>query len=282
MKINYLLLTLFVTILLVQATNDITITSVQTTETQPGKTTDIIVTLENQGDDDIEDISVSLDLVSNDLPFAPEGSTSQKIIEKIKEDDAKTVRFTLVTLSDAKSQIYKIPLILKYSNIEEKTIITLKVNSKPELEVAVEESEIFKIDDQGEIIIRFVNRGLADIKFLTAELITSPDYSLLSASTFYIGNIEPDDFETISFNLRLNNKISFLPVKVTYKDIDNNIYTETRFLDIMIYSEEEAERLGLTKTNYTPLIITPIIVLIILILIIRSIRKRKRAKKLKL
>ena len=261
---------------------EIAITSVDSTEVQPGQTTNIIMTLENRGDSDIEDISVSLDLSSSDLPFAPVGSAAQKIIEKIKEDNKKTVQFQLIALPEAKPTIYKIPVKLNYGETEDQTIITVKINAQPDIEVALEESEIVKVGDQGEVIIRFVNKGLTDIKFLTAEVIPSQDYSILSVSSFYVGNIEPDDFETVTFKLRLNKKTSFLPIKIQYRDSENKIFTETKFLDMIVYSEDEAMALGLIKTNYTPFIITTIILIIIVLIIIRSVRKKKRAKQFKL
>lgn len=285
MKISILLLLLIIASSFVLAARDITISSVQSRAVQPGETTEIRITLENQGDEDIKDISVSLELLSGDLPFAPIGSAAQKIIEKIKEDKQSSVTFLLATLPDAKPKFYKIPLTIRYedednNDIEEKTIMTIEVISKPELEVAIEESEILKVGDTGEIIIRFVNKGLTDIKFLSVELLDSPDYSLLSSSSFYVGNIEPDDFETVAFKLNINSKISFLPVNVQYRDSNNIQYSQTELLDIVIYSEEEARALGLIQTSYTLAIISIITVVIIIFFIIRSIRKKRRAKKL--
>ncbi len=279
MKIYNIVLLIMLCSTLVIA-GDIAITSVQTTDAQPGETTRIMLTLENQGESDREDISISLDLSSQDLPFAPIGSAAQKIIEKIKEDNKKIVEFQLIVLPEAKPTIYRIPVKLQYGETEDQTVITVKVSAEPEIDVAIEESDIVKVGDQGEVIIRFVNKGLADIKFLSAELITSQDYSLLSAPSFYVGNIEPDDFETVTFKLRINKKISFLPIKIQYRDTENKLFSETKFLDITIYSEQEAKSLGLTQTNYTPFIITTIILIIVVLLIFRSVRKR--AKQLKL
>ena len=185
-------------------------------------------------------------------------------------------------MPEAKPQIYKIPLIIKYDDVIESTIISLQVTAEPRLEVRIEESTIFKTGDTGEIIVRFVNKGLIDIKFLSADLISSPDYEIISSPSFYIGNIEPDDFETVTFKLHLNNQISSLPLKVEYLDANNNEFTSTEFLKINIYSEEEAKRIGLIETSNTPLIITIILVVMVLFFIIRHIRKKRRAKKLKI
>ncbi len=278
-----LTLIIFFVILLVNlvSAGPISIKKVESSDVKPGETSEINIILENQGDDDIEDVSVSLDL-SNDLPFAPIGSSAEKTLDEIEEDDEEEISFELITMNNAKPKIYKIPITIKYNEIQESSVISIKVISQPELEVAIEESEIYKTGDTGKITIRFVNKGLSDIKFLTASLQESKNYNIISVSSFYVGNIEPDDFETITFTLNLKNKISSLPIKVEYQDSENKFYTTTEFLDINIYSEEEAKKLGLTKTNYTLIIALIVVALIIIFFIIRAIRKRRRAKKLNL
>jgi len=283
MKFNLILLLAILFILpIATAVGEIAIESVDSSTVKPGEITHIRIVLENQGKDDIENIAVSLDLLSDTLPFAPVGTAAEKIIEKIKDNKRETVNFQLIALPDAKPQIYKIPLKIRYDDTEEITVISVRVESQPILDLAIDESNVFMVGDTGEIIVRFVNTGLSDIKFLSAELVQSPDYEILSAPSFYIGNIEPDDFETASFNIYLNNKINFIPIKIEFRDSDNNFFTKTEFLDINIFSEEEARRLGLTKANNTPFIITTVILIIVILLIMRSLRKRKRAKKISL
>ena len=269
---------LLLSLVLISAVGIVSVSSVSVSPTQPGKTTQITILLENQGTEDVENIVVSLDLSSELLPFAPVGSAAEKVVDEIKEDRSKTVNFELITLPEAKPQIYKIPLKIKYNEIEQLTVISVEVASSPVLEVALEESSIFKVGDTGEVIIRFVNKGLSDIKFLSVELVSSPDYDLLSAQSFYIGNIEPDDFETTSFKLHLNNKINFIPVKVSYKDTNNKDFIETQFLSINIFTQEEAKKLGLTETSITPYIIGIIVLIILLFFVIRKIRKRRKEK----
>lgn len=284
MKLKFLILisVLILDLGLVSSQDGISIATVESTNIQPGETSQIRIIIENQGDNDIKNIMVSLDLVSDALPFAPVGSATQKIIDEIDENEKKTVTFEIVALPDAKPQIYKIPVNVKFNDKEESTIISLKVISQPVLEVAIEETEIIKVQDTGEVVIRFVNKGLSDIKFLSAQLIQSEDYNILSAESVYIGNIEPDDFETASFKLHLGKKINFLPIKVEFRDSENKIFTKTEFLNINIFTLEEAKSLGLTKTNSLPFIIGAAILIIIILIAYRLIRKRRRAKKLSL
>ena len=265
-------------VFMVSAVGDIAIRSVDTTEISPGETSQIRIILQNQGTEDIENVAVSLDLSSEQLPFAPVNSAAQKIVDEIEEGTKETVSFELVALPDAKPRIYKIPLTVAYNTQEEKTVISINVKSEAILEVALDESKIIKVGDSGEIIIRFVNKGLSDIKFVSAEIIPSPDYDILSAPSVYIGNVEPDDFETAIFNLHVNKKINFVPIKIEYRDADNNKITKTEFLNINIYTIEEAQRLGLVKNNNTPYVIGTIILIVVIFIIWRILRKRRLRK----
>lgn len=263
--------------------NSITITSVtpRPNTIEPGGRVDISVSLENQGDRDITDISVGLDLSSSNLPFIPIGSAAKKVIKEIEEDESGSVEFTLMSSPDAKPDTYKIPIIVSYKNgdeiVEEKSIIGLIIEAVPLLEAAVEESEIFKVGQAGEVTVRFVNKGLGSIKFLSAELEKNADYDILSVNTVYVGNIEPDDFETASFKLVFKRRSVQLPLHVEYKDNKNKLFEQTFNLDFPIYSEQEAIELGLEKKSKTGIYIG-IATVIILFFLYRRYRKKKRAR----
>ena len=235
--------------------NSITISSVTSRPStiEPGGRIDISVSLDNQGDRDIMDISVSLDLSSSNLPFIPIGSAAKKVIKEIEEDESGRIEFTLMSSPDAKPDTYKIPIIVSYKNgdetVEEKSVIGLIIEAVPLLEAAVEESEIFKVGQAGEVTVRFVNKGLGDVKFLSAELEKSADYNILSVNTIYVGNIEPDDFETASFKLVFKRRVGQLPLRVEYKDNKNKLFEQTFNLNFPIYSEQEAIELGLESKS---------------------------------
>lgn len=249
---------------------------------EPGNTTRIDVTLENQGKRDIENVKVSLDLSSPDLPFAPLESAAQKIIDEIKDGDNEQISFILMVSPDAKSKIYKIPVIVSYKEndqpIAETSVIGLEVTSKPILEVAIEENEIYKLNQQGEITFRFVNKGLSDIKFLSVKLSKNAAYEILSTDSFYVGNIEPDDFETVSFKLNFVNKVNAIKVYVEYRDNANKLYKKTYSLPITLYTQEEAYKLGLEKKSNPIMYVVIGIAVVILIFVFRRRRKKHIVK----
>ncbi len=277
-KILFLLL--FVILASNAYANSITIDSVTSSpgEVKPGETVYVNVVLENQGTKDIKDITVGLDLTSNDLPFIPVGSAAKKVIEEIEDDESEDVEFIFMVSSSAKPDTYKIPIIVSYKDdneiLEEKSVIGLVIKALPVLEVAIEESEVYKVGQVGEVTIRFVNKGLGDIKFLSARIEKNFNYNIVSSNTVYVGNIEPDDFETASFKMGFKNRFVSIPLEVDYKDNNNKEYKQTFSLELPLYSQKEAIELGLESKSRAGIYIG-IAVIVILFFLVRRYRKRK-------
>ena len=252
-------------------------------EVEPGNLTKISIRLLNEGSKDIKNIKVALDLSSVELPFAPIDSASQKIIDEIERDEMEEVSFMIKASSDAQPRIYKIPIIINYKEdeviITETSVIGLDVQSTPILEVAIEESEIFKLNQQGEITIRFVNKGLSDIKFLSVKVNKNANYDILSSNSFYVGNIEPDDFETVNFRLNFKNKVGSLPISIEYRDNNNKLYKKNYNLPLNLYTQEEAYRLGLENKSNPLIYVVAAVIIVAIILIFRRRRKIKKLSK---
>jgi len=108
----------------------------------------------------------------------------------------------------------------------------------------------------GEITVDIINIGLTNLKFVTVQLNEPllesrgifgytikewPEFKLLSEDKIYLGDIEPDDGESVDFKLNLKSKDDFitLPLTLTYLDANNNEYTENVELEVEIYSMKE-------------------------------------------
>ena len=239
----------------------------------PGDQVQLRLTLENVGNDDIENILVKLDLTN--APFAPLRSSSEKIIDEIQEDEQDTIYFDLVALPDAESQIYKIPVKISYGNITKDSLISIEVSANAKLDVILENSDIVKINDQGKVTVKFINNGLTQIKFLKVTLQPSQAYEVLSTNTVYIGGVDVDDFETEEFTIIPKIKNPQLSFEVTYKDSNNNEFHEVKYINLNVYTEEEAKQLGLVQKSIISSILIPVIVLIIAFFIYRKLRKKK-------
>lgn len=304
MKTNFLTLLLFGILIFLVLTNlhsvsALTVSSVSTSpsEVEPGKTVDITIRLENDGNEDIEDVSVSLifrelikdsfgNVVSvNEVPFAPFDSSSEVSFDEIREDKSKEAEFEIIALSDAKSGVYKIPLQITYTeNSQTKTkssLISITVNSKPIIDVQPADSLLIK-GQEGKIDVKIVNKGLSDIKFLEVEIGNSGVFSLTSSNKVYIGDLDSNDFDTAEFKAFFKETSPTnlnVPVKIIYKDTFNKEYTEDYTLPLRVYTKEQAIQLGLLKKSNTTTYIIVVIVLIIIYIVYRKIKKRRKLRK---
>jgi hypothetical protein len=239
----------------------------------PGNQVELRVALENVGDDDIKDVLVSLDL--SNVPFAPLHSSSEKIIDRIRDGDEETVRFDLVVLPDASPQIYKIPIEISYNDTIKSSLISIEVSAQAKLDVMLEESELIKVNDKGTVILKFINNGLTQIKFLKVTLQDSPSYETLSPKSLYVGEVDIDDFETEDFLIISKVKNPQLVIALEYTDSNNNEFKETRYVNLNVYTLEEAKQLGLVKANFAGIWIFFILFIIILIILYRIFRRKK-------
>jgi len=272
-----LLLILMALILIPMAGAQIAVDSFSSTpeKISPGENVQLRVTLENVGNDDIENVLVSLDL--SDVPFAPLRSSSEKIIDKIRDNDEETVLFELVALPDASSKIYKIPVRISYNSTLKSSLVSLEVSAKAKLDLILEESEVVKVNDKGAVTLKFINNGLTQIKFLKVTLQDSPYYEILSPRSLYIGEVDIDDFETEEFVIIPRTKNPRLALILEYSDSNNNEIKETRSINVNVYTFEEAKQLGLVNSGFSKLWLVVIVLLALIFISYKIFRKRKHA-----
>ena len=114
----------------------------------------------------------------------------------------KIMNFDLIALPDAEGGIYKIPIEITYTDeagtsYTKDDYISLKLSSTPDLLIHVDSSEINADMKSGTVVLKIINRGLTNIKLLTAELDEGEGYEIMSQPEVYVGNIDSDDYETV-------------------------------------------------------------------------------------
>jgi hypothetical protein len=220
----------------------------------PGEVARLSISLENLVSSVIENIRLKLDLSS--VSFAPVNSSNEKLVRSIEPGEKDVIDFILIAESDADADVYKVPITLHYedelgNNYSTQNTLGLQIGDKPDLLVSIETTTIYLANTHGTVTIKFVNRGLADIKLLSAKLGTSDDYEILNSDEVYVGNIDSDDYETADFDIYVNNVKQGveLPLSIAYRDANNNQYQKTYRLELKIYSKREAEKMGLKKAS---------------------------------
>jgi LPXTG-motif cell wall-anchored protein len=105
------------------------------------------------------------------------------------------------------------------------------------------------------------------------------EFEVLSAQEIYVGNVDSDDYETAEFNIYLTNdgfkeeKVISLPLKVEYRDANNNLYTDEYDFKLKILNPK---KLGIKKRSGTT---TFVMFLVILGLVAFLYFRRRRKKK---
>lgn len=226
----------------------------------PGSRAKLTINLKNYATSLLKDVKVTLELgKSGDeaTPFAPVGSTNEKVISAIDAQSSVPLEFNFLADPDAKPNVYKVPLKLQYSDVLSKNYsktltLALVVGVEPDVAVYIDTTSLYTAGETGDVSVKIVNKGLIDIKFLNVKLEKSEKYKVLSPYEVYIGNIDSDDYETADFKLSIGktkeNKV-LLPLAIEYKDANNHDYRKNVNLDLILYSKSEAKKLGLTKGN---------------------------------
>lgn len=251
--------------------------SIDANNFSPGEEQEISVDVKNTLDEDAEDVSLSLDM--GDLPFT---ILSYDDTKNIDSEDKESFDFAIKASNNAEAGDYSIPYTIDYSingsaqtPKEGKIVLTIEAN--PELTYSVNTEKAI-IGTQGKIKFTIVNKGLGDAKFVGVKII--PDgYTLLSADNDYVGTIGSDDFETISFDAIFNEKNPILNAEIEYRDFNNQKVTKSVTLPIIVYSAEEALKLGIIKQDNTSFYVIGGIIILAVWFVVRKIRKKKRQNK---
>lgn len=243
---------------------------------EPGKRSELSIKMKNIADLQLEDIKVKLDLA--DSPFAPIGSTNQKIIEHLATGMTTTVGFDLISKADSSSGAYLIPLEIGYkdklgNNYSIESSLGLRLGSVPDISVTKESTTLTGPNMKGTAVIQVVNKGISDVKFVNMKIEESPDFDLMSRDEIYLGNIDSDDYESAEITLfaKQTDKGSIsIPVKITYKDANNKDYTKK--VDVLLKFPLHTDKNS--RNSYIGILIAVAVVIIGFLVYIR-LRKKK-------
>ena len=279
MKITLKILIAFLIPLLVFTTLTcaLSVNSVSVDKVSPGEDGIIKVNVENDGNRDIDFLSFNIEFPEDKI--IPIGCSSASLNE-LKEDDDETFAFRFNVAKNLAAGTYSLSYLINYeennAKREQKGTIGIVVSAEPELEVTADiESPI--IGQQGTLNIRVVNKGLADARFVSLS-IESDDITFLGERSEYIGTIDSDDFESVSFDIIPTTRRPDLSVRIEYKDFENNDKTEEFSPSLIAYTEEQALSLGLISKNNTLIYVVIAIVILLVWYFWRRAKKRKKLK----
>ncbi|QKQ98336.1 hypothetical protein GKQ38_02290 [Candidatus Nanohaloarchaea archaeon] len=192
--------------------------------------------------------------------------TSGKRIGSIAPGETRTVSYTLHIDESAENGVYSIPISLKYENeagasLSKSETTGIVVGGKPQLEIGLNEDGAIDSGSTGTVTFRFINRGEGTAKFVKVEVLDGQNYSIRSGSSVYLGDMNPDDYQTAEAEVYAAAGADSLqvPVKVTYQENgEEKSFTTDVAVDAL--TAEEKKKYG-TKSG-SPVI--PLIVVVVL------------------
>lgn len=255
---------------------NLAIKNFESKEVSPGEITTLKITIKNEADSYLRDINLKLNL--SNLPFSPINHTEEKRIYHMKSGEEKIIEFNLLVSPNTQSGPYKIPLKIYYydsvgQKYEKTNYLSIIVSSIPEIAITLDKSDILTTNKVGEVTLDVINKGLTRVKFLIISLERNEKYDILSPPIIYIGNLEPDDYDTIDYKIYVKTNPGEFPLKLTlsYRDNNNKIYQEQKTINLKVYSSEELKKYNFISENYTIYFIGLVIIIILYIY-----RKRKK------
>ncbi len=269
---NLIITSIFILLISLNFISAVSITDVSSSpqEVAPGEMVDIFIEIENIFEYDVYNLNVKLDLSEEDVPFAPYQSSSEKFLDELDDGDEEDFKFKLIVLPSTASGIYKIPVEISYENDEgnfstKSELISITVNSEPELKVSLVDSEVLIKGKENTFSIKIINSGLADVKFVYLSVNDVGGIKFLSGKEQYIGDIDSDDFDSVEYRAYISESASgtiSLPVVLKFKDATNKEFIESKNIVLKTYSLKDARDLGLIqKPSYTLYIVIGILVL---------------------
>jgi len=251
----------------------------------PGEESSVTIELTNVGDAFVRYASVRLGLFSEDgetdVPFVPLGGGTSASVVNLAPGMKATLVFQLAAEPDAASRPYRIPLIVNYvdsggRNITRKEHVGVRVGAEPELTAYVDRNVAFEKGKPLDVSIRFVNRGVSDVKFLTATLQATDAFGILSSPTQYVGEIESDDYESASYSIKVKKDARELqlPVVLTYQDANNERYSTGITVTMPLLTKAD---LGQQNGNGSTIVIVIVVVVVIGVIVWR--RRARHAKR---
>lgn len=252
------------------------IKSIDVSDINPGEDTTLTIQVENNLNDDVEQVSLALNLQG--LPFNTLG-ISEDSVDEIQEGDEESFAFRIRSSPTAKPGDYQIPFTLTYQNLSKPQTGTIGIRIKGSVILdATISTETPVLNQKDKLSLKIINKGFADARYVSVTLIPE-GFTLNSPDKIYIGDINANDFETASFDIIYTDKNPIVTASIEYLDFNNAKQTKFTTLPIDVYTQEEAIQRGIIQKNNTPIYVGIIIALIIIWLVWRSISKRRRLKK---
>jgi len=277
-------------ILVQEANPTITISNVEVGVIEAGSSGKIKLELENSNSAILNDIVLNLNLNDvDDKILSTKSGSNQLVIGSLDPNTKKTAEFEIVVNPEAQAEPVLLPITISYEDNLGNTYTqdlstSIKIDSIPQISFKLDSQDIFT-SGNGKITFAIANPGTSTVKGVQVEILPSKNYEIIKGDYEYVGNLNPDDFQTIQSQIFIKNpNKTTLNIKLSYSDSYNLKKEEILQIPLKIYNKEELKQLGLAGSINSNNSTTSIIIWLIIVVIFFFIGKKmgyKKAKKTK-
>ncbi|MCK5176763.1 MAG: DUF11 domain-containing protein, partial [Candidatus Aenigmarchaeota archaeon] len=259
----------------------------------PGSICTVSLTLKNNGDDDIKNVILNIVPVTIvtqatgttyiESEFTPYEDSTEKIIKSIEKGTSETITFKLIASSNAELKPYKMPVQIAYEDrmgvsYSKEIYVGLIVKEDVDYISLAETEEQLIENSKNKVYVTISNKGKSKMNFVYVEILPSDEYDILSTSGIYLGNLDSDDEDNAEYELFFHQynypKDVPLNVKISYRDAYNNKYTDSKKLNVMVYTKKDIAKFDEIKGSSS--VATYAIVLIFVLFVLWMWKRRKR------
>ncbi len=271
----------------------------------PSMTREVSLDIKNLADSTMRNIDISLGLrpesgtqetdqmqmegmeTREEIPLITIGETTEKRVSSISPGETRTVTFPVKADSDADEEAYKVPVGLSYedemgNDFQKLEYTGITVGGEPQLEAGIANIDGHPVSGRTlDVSLRLINRGLSEAKFLRMDVKDGENFEIVGGSDVYVGHMEPDDFDSSTFEVFVEEGTETveIPVELDYRDSEGNVVSDDQVVSFRTYTSEELDRFGLSDEGMSVVVIAVIAVVVIGGIIVYR-RKKKRQKKI--
>ncbi len=256
----------------------------------PGREISLSFEAKNLAESSVRNVRFKLDLArelageGQSLPFAPLTHGTEKEASVVRGGETFSFEYDIMVDPSARSGIYKIPVLITYYDQKNREFVKNEmfgviVNSEPRLSIILDEREGVRAGKTNDISIRFTNKGLPDLKFLTATIQETEQFEVFSPKESYMGNLDSDFYDVANYKIYVeptNESFVTIPITYEYMDAVNNKYSFSEELQVRVLTPELEQKMGISHETGGSIIFYMVIGAVILFIVYRYYRKRKQ------
>lgn len=274
-------------ILVQDANPTITVSSIEVDEIEAGDSGKFVLILENSNSAKLSDVTLRLNLdeVEEQILSTKSGS-NLFVVGSLSADEDNIVEFDLVVSPDASAEPVLLPMTIEYEDSLGNSYVqdlsaSIRVYSNPEITFKLDSQEVYSVGS-GKITFAIANPGTSTVKGVSVEILNGDSYEVIDGDFEYVGNLNPDDFQTLQSEIYIKNSdVATLKIKLSYSDSYNVKKEEIIDVPLKIYSSEDLTMFGLAGAKSSSGGYTSIIVWLVIVIIGFYLGRRNGIKKSK-